>query len=67
MREAFKLHAAEEGISLEEFERRAGEGTPLRRLTPLAQIADVAVLLASDYAASMTATVANATGGGQVD
>ena len=67
VREAFRLHAAQEGISLDEFERRAGEGTPLRRLTPLAQIADVAVLLASDYAASMTATVANATGGGQVD
>ncbi len=67
VREAFKLHAAQEGISLEEFERKAGAGTPLRRLTPLAQIADVAVLLASDYAASMTATVANATGGAQVD
>jgi NAD(P)-dependent dehydrogenase (short-subunit alcohol dehydrogenase family) len=67
VREAFKLHAAAEGISLEEFERRAGAGVPLRRLTPLAQIADVAVLLASDYAASMTATVANATGGAQVD
>lgn len=67
VREAFKLHAGLEGISLEEFERKAGAGTPLRRLTPLAQIADVAVLLASDYAASMTATVANATGGAQVD
>jgi 7-alpha-hydroxysteroid dehydrogenase len=67
VREAFKLHAADEGITLEEMERRAGERTPLRQLTPLAQIADVAVLLASDLAASMTATVANATGGAQVD
>ena len=67
VREAFILHAREEGISLEEMERRAGERTPLRRLTPLAQIADVAVLLSSDLAASMTATVANATGGAQVD
>lgn len=67
VREAFLLHAREEGITLEEAERRAGERTPLRRLTPLAQIADVAVLLASDLAASMTATVANATGGAQVD
>ena len=67
VREAFKLHAEEEGITLEEFERKAGAGVPLRRLTPLAQIADVAVLLASDYAASMTATVANATGGAQMD
>ena len=67
VREAFILHAREEGITLEEAERRAGERTPLRRLTPLAQIADVAVLLSSDLAASMTATVANATGGAQVD
>lgn len=67
VREAFQLHAREEGITLEEVERRAGERTPLRQLTPLAQIADVAVLLSSDLAASMTATVANATGGAQVD
>lgn len=67
VREAFEIHAADEGISLEEFERKAGASTPLRRLTPLAQIANVAVLLASDYAACMTATVANATGGGQMD
>jgi 7-alpha-hydroxysteroid dehydrogenase len=67
LREAFMLHAQAEGISLEEFERKAGAGVPLRRLTPLAQIADVAVLLASDYAACMTATVANATGGAQMD
>lgn len=67
VREAFKIHAADEGISLEEFERKAGAGTPLRQLTPLRQIADVAVLLASDYAACMTATVVNATGGAQVD
>ena len=67
VREAFKIHARTEAISLEEFERRAGLGTPLRRLTPLAQMADVAVLLASDLAAGMTATVANATGGAQMD
>ncbi len=67
VREAFALHAREQGISLAEFERRAGADTPLRRLTPLADIADVAVLLASDYARCMTATVVNATGGAQVD
>ena len=67
VREAFVLHAREEGISLEDFERGAGLGTPLRRLTPLAQIADVAVLAASDLAGSMTATVFNATGGAQMD
>jgi NAD(P)-dependent dehydrogenase (short-subunit alcohol dehydrogenase family) len=67
VREAFKLHAKAEGISLEEFEIRAGAGVPLRRLTPLAQIADTAVLAASDYAGAMTATVFNATGGAQMD
>lgn len=67
VREAFKLHAAAEGISLEEFERKAGLGTPLRRLTPLAGIADAVVLAASDLASGMTATVLNATGGAQMD
>lgn len=67
VREAFKLHAAAEGITLEEMERRAGATTPLRQLTPLRQIADVAVLAASDLAAPMTATVFNATGGAQMD
>lgn len=67
VREAFKLHAAAEGISLEEIERKAGLGTPLRRLTPLAGIADAVVLAASDLAGGMTATVINATGGAQVD
>lgn len=67
VREAFRLHAVAEGITLEEMKRRAGAGTPLRQLTPLRQIADVAVLAASDLAACMTATVFNATGGAQMD
>lgn len=67
VREVWTLHAKEQGITLEELERRNGLGTPLRRVTPLAQVADVAVLLASDLAACMTATVANATGGAQMD
>ncbi len=67
VREAFQLHAAAEGITLEEAERRAGKTTPLRRLTPLAGIADAVVLAASDLASGMTNTVINATGGAQVD
>lgn len=67
VREAFRIHAAEQGVTLEEFERRAGAGTPLRHLSSLAEVADVAVMLASDLARAMTATVANATGGAQVD
>lgn len=39
-------------------------GTTLRRNAGLAQIADAAVLLSSDLASGMTATVAHVTGGG---
>ena len=67
VRSAWQLRANETGRTFEEFATEFGKDTPLRRVTPLAQIADVAVLLASDLAAGMTATVANATGGAQVD
>ena len=65
--EAFKLRAAETGTSLEEVLRQAGLGSPLRHLPWLAEVADAAVLLASDYARGMTATMANVTCGAQVD
>lgn len=67
VREAFKLRAAEAGVSFDEFMREAGSGSPLRRLPLLAEVADAAVLLASDYARGMTATLANVTCGAQVD
>jgi len=67
VREAFKLRAAEAGISFEDVLREAGAGSPLRRLPWLAEVADAAVLLASDYARGMTATLANVTCGAQVD
>jgi NAD(P)-dependent dehydrogenase (short-subunit alcohol dehydrogenase family) len=67
VREAFLIHAAEQGITLEEMERRAGAETPLRHLSSLAEVADAVVLLASDFARAMTATVANVTGGAQMD
>jgi NAD(P)-dependent dehydrogenase (short-subunit alcohol dehydrogenase family) len=65
--EAFKLRAAESGVSLEEVLREAGSSSPLRHLPWLAEVADAAVLLASDYARGMTATLANVTCGTQVD
>ncbi len=65
--EAFKLRAVENGVSLEEVLRQAGSGSPLRHLPLLAEVADAAVLLASDYARGMTATIANVTCGAQVD
>ena len=67
VREAWMLRAKEQGVSFEDIHREFAKNTPLRRITALAQIADAAVLMASDLAAGMTATVANATGGAQVD
>ena len=67
VREAWQLRANERGVTFEEIAREFGKDTPLRKVTALAQVADAAVLLASDLAAGMTATMANATGGAQVD
>jgi enoyl-[acyl-carrier-protein] reductase (NADH) len=64
---AFKLRAAESGLSLEDVLREAGSSSPLHHLPWLAEVADAAVLLASDYARGMTATLANVTCGAQVD
>ena len=67
VRSAWQLRANETGRTFEEVAAEFGKDTPLRRVTAIAQVADAAVLLASDLAAGMTATVANATGGAQVD
>ena len=67
VREAWMLRAEEQGVTFEDVHREFARNTPLRRITALAQVADAAVLMASDLAAGMTATVANATGGAQVD
>jgi len=67
VREAFKLRAAETGLSFDEVLQQAGAGSPLRHLPWLAEVADGAVLLASDYARGMTATLANVTCGAQLD
>jgi NAD(P)-dependent dehydrogenase (short-subunit alcohol dehydrogenase family) len=67
VREAWTLHAEAEGITFEELAHRFGKDVPLGRVTPLAGVADAAVLAASDLAGSMTATVFNATSGAQMD
>jgi len=67
VREAWMLRAEEQGVTFDDVHREFAKNTPLRRITALAQVADAAVLMASDLAAGMTATVANATGGAQVD
>jgi len=67
VREAWMIHARERGITFDQMHAEAAKDTPLRRISSLSQVADAVVLLASDLASSMTATLANATGGGQVD
>lgn len=67
VREAWQLRANELGVTFDDVHREFAKDTPLRRVTALAQVADAAVLLSSDLAAGMTATLANATGGAQVD
>jgi NAD(P)-dependent dehydrogenase (short-subunit alcohol dehydrogenase family) len=67
VRRAWQLRADELGTTFDEVAREFGKHTPLGQVTALAQVADAAVLLASDLAAGMTATMANATGGAQVD
>ena len=67
VRAAWQLRADEWGMTFDEVHAHFAKDTPLRYITPLPQIANAAVMLASDYAAGMTATMANATGGAQVD
>lgn len=65
--DVWSMAARERGMTFDEIHKEFATDTPLRRVTPLAQIADAAVLLASGLAAGMTATMANATGGAQID
>ena len=59
--------AEEEGISAEAFEARIAERTLLKHLPRLREIANLAVLAASDLASSMTGVVANGTCGEATD
>jgi len=64
---AFHLHAKNAGLSREDFEIKMADITLLKRLPKLAEVANAAVLMASDYASSMTAAIANVTCGEIVD
>lgn len=61
--EVFDMHSRNAGVSREEWDRRAGEGTMLRHLPSLAEVADAAVIMASDRARGMTGVIANVTCG----
>ena len=60
---AIAEHARAAGVSREAFEARIAEKTMLKRMPRMAEIADAAVLMASDRASAVTAAVLNATCG----
>jgi NAD(P)-dependent dehydrogenase (short-subunit alcohol dehydrogenase family) len=60
---AFGRHAEAAGKSTDEFQRAMEDSTMLRRLTTLAEVAEMAAFMASDRASATTATAANLTCG----
>ena len=67
VQEVSRLHAQAAGQSLEDYEAAAGSSSLLRRLPLLAEVADVATIMASDRASAMTGVIANVTCGDIVD
>ena len=63
----FATAAAAAGATRAEFQAALEQGTMLKRLPTLAEVADTAAFLASDRAGAMTATVANLSAGSIVD
>jgi NAD(P)-dependent dehydrogenase (short-subunit alcohol dehydrogenase family) len=61
--EAIAQHARTAGVSREIFEARIAEKTMLRRMPRMSEIADAAVLVASNRASAITAAVTNVTCG----
>jgi NAD(P)-dependent dehydrogenase (short-subunit alcohol dehydrogenase family) len=67
-KDLFKQSAAAAGQSVQEFlEGGMVQGTLLKRLPTLSEIAETAAFLASDRAGAMTGTVANLSAGALVD
>lgn len=65
--QVFDRLAKQRGISFEEFAMEEARITALKRPPMLADVANAAVIIASDYASGITATVANASCGELVD
>lgn len=59
--------AHEQGITREDFERALADHTLLKRLPRVAEFANAAVIMASDYASSFTGAAANVSCGMVVD
>jgi 3-oxoacyl-[acyl-carrier protein] reductase len=56
-------HAKAAGVTLEEFKGGLGKNSMLRRMPQMAEVANAAVLMASDRASAITAAVTNVTCG----
>ncbi len=67
LQETFKLHAKATHVTLERVLADASNGTLLRRLPTVAEVANVATLMASDRASAMTGTFVNVTCGSRAD
>jgi NAD(P)-dependent dehydrogenase (short-subunit alcohol dehydrogenase family) len=67
IRENFARYARAAGVTSAEYLARIENMTHLKRLTTLAEFANVAVFVASDQASAMTGTVANLSGGAIVE
>jgi 3-oxoacyl-[acyl-carrier protein] reductase len=65
--DTLEVHAAGNKVTRDEFIASLKEMTLLKRLPSLADVGNVAALMASDYAGPMTGTVANMTCGHIVD
>jgi len=61
--ESFERYAKAAGVTRAEYQARFESMTHLRRLTTLAELANVAAFVASDQASAMTGTVVNLSGG----
>jgi NAD(P)-dependent dehydrogenase (short-subunit alcohol dehydrogenase family) len=59
LREAFEPRAEASGITLEQFQELGASRTHPRRLSTLAELANMAVFMASDRASGMTGTTVN--------
>jgi NAD(P)-dependent dehydrogenase (short-subunit alcohol dehydrogenase family) len=66
-KDLFEPAAATAGLSVQEWMAGLAQGTMLKRLPTLSEVAETAAFLASDRAGAMTGTVANLTGGAVVD
>jgi len=59
IKEVFGLHAKAWGISRDQLHEMIASRTHMRRLTTLAEMADVAAFMASDAASALTGTIVN--------